>query len=57
VGVEDLGDNSFYGSSYFVNPRGQIVGDAASDSDDEVIVRDLDMSGVERRSPHLGVLP
>ncbi len=44
VGVEELGDNSFYGSSYFVNPRGQIVGDAASDNDDEVIVRDLDMS-------------
>ncbi len=44
VGVEELGDNSFYGSSYFVNPRGQLVGEAASDSDDEVIVRDLDMS-------------
>jgi N-carbamoylputrescine amidase len=44
VGVEELGENNFYGSSYFVNPRGQIVGDAASDSDDEVIVRDLDMS-------------
>jgi len=44
VGVEELGENNFYGSSYFVNPRGQIVGDVASDSDDEVIVRDLDMS-------------
>jgi N-carbamoylputrescine amidase len=44
VGVEELGDNSFYGSSYFVDPRGQLVGDAASDSKDEVIVRDLDMS-------------
>jgi N-carbamoylputrescine amidase len=44
VGVEELGDNSFYGSSYFVDPRGQKVGDAASDSEDEVIVRDLDMS-------------
>ena len=44
LGVEELGENSFYGSSYFVNPRGQIVGDAASDSEDEVIVRDLDMS-------------
>lgn len=43
VGVEELGDNSFYGSSYFVDPRGQKVGEAASDSEDEVIVRDLDM--------------
>jgi beta-ureidopropionase len=44
VGVEELGDNSFYGSSYFVNPKGQLVGEAASDAEDEVIVRDLDMS-------------
>ena len=26
VGSEPLGDNDFYGSSYFVDPRGQIVG-------------------------------
>jgi N-carbamoylputrescine amidase len=44
VGVEPLGENNFYGSSYFVSPRGQLVGEAASDSEDEVIVRDLDMS-------------
>jgi len=44
VGVEPLGDNNFYGSSYFVSPRGQLIGDAASDSEDEVIVRDLNMS-------------
>jgi beta-ureidopropionase len=43
VGVEPLGDNDFYGQSYFVDPRGQLVGDAASDNDDEVVVRDLDM--------------
>ena len=43
VGVEPLGDNDFYGQSYFVDPRGQIVGDAASDSADEVLVRDLDL--------------
>ena len=51
VGVEELGDNSFYGSSYFVDPRGQLVGDAASDSKDEVIVRDLDM-GVLKEVRH-----
>jgi N-carbamoylputrescine amidase len=44
VGVEDLGDNDFYGSSYFVDPRGQKIGEPASDAKDEVIVRDLDMS-------------
>ncbi len=43
VGVEDLGDNDFYGSSYFVDPRAQLVGDAASDGADELVVRDLDM--------------
>jgi beta-ureidopropionase len=47
VGVEDLGDNDFYGSSYFVDPRGKAIGDPASDSDDDVIVRDLDMSVLE----------
>jgi N-carbamoylputrescine amidase len=47
VGKEPLGDNDFYGSSYFVNPRGQTVGEAASDTKDEVIVRDLDMDLIE----------
>ena len=27
VGVEEYGDNDFYGTSYFVDPRGQFVGD------------------------------
>jgi N-carbamoylputrescine amidase len=44
VGVEELGDNDFYGQSYFADPRGQLVGEAASDNFDEVVVRDLDMS-------------
>jgi N-carbamoylputrescine amidase len=43
VGVEDLGDNDFYGSSYFVDPRGQVIGEPASDKSDAVIVRELDM--------------
>ena len=30
VGVEEYGDNDFYGTSYFVDPRGQFVGDVAS---------------------------
>lgn len=43
VGVEPLGDDDFYGSSYFVDPRGQLVGEAASDSESAIVVRDLDM--------------
>ena len=43
VGVEPLGDNEFYGQTYFVDPRGQLVGEAGSDTDDDVIVRDLNM--------------
>ena len=43
VGIEDLGDNDFYGSSYFVDPRGQVIGEPASDKSDAVIVRELDM--------------
>jgi beta-ureidopropionase len=47
VGVEPLGDNDFYGQSYFVDPRGQMVGDVASDVDEAVIVRDLDLGLIE----------
>ena len=44
VGIEPLGDDDFYGTSYFVDPQGALVGEAASDQNDEVVVRDLDMS-------------
>src|SRR5690606_1080335 len=47
VGKEPFGDNDFYGSSYFVDPRGQIVGEAASDTDEELVVRDLEMDMIE----------
>jgi beta-ureidopropionase len=47
VGQEPLGDDDFYGTSYVVNPRGQLVGEAASDVKDEVIVRGCDMSMLE----------
>ena len=52
VGAEDLTDTDYYGSSYFVDPRGQIVGEAASDTDDAVVVRDLDMSEIEAARRH-----
>ena len=48
VGVEPLGDNDFYGQSYFADPRGQLIGGAASDTDEEVVVRDLDMDAARR---------
>ncbi len=47
VGTEELGDDDFYGTSYFADPRGQIVGEAASGSESEVVVRDLDMALLE----------
>ncbi|TDC08211.1 acyltransferase [Streptomyces sp. 8K308] len=47
VGREPYGDDDFYGSSYFVDPRGQLVGAAASDSEEELVVRDLDFKLIE----------
>ena len=44
VGVEELGDNDFYGTSYFVDPEAQFVGEVASDKETELVVRDLDMA-------------
>ncbi|MGH1505560.1 MAG: nitrilase-related carbon-nitrogen hydrolase [Acidimicrobiales bacterium] len=46
VGIEPLGDNDFYGTSYFANPRGQFVGDTASDTSEELVIRDLDLEEV-----------
>lgn len=47
VGIEPLGDNDFYGTSYFANPRGQFVDDVASDQDAELVVRDLDLGLID----------
>lgn len=44
VGREEYGDNDFYGSSYFVDPRGRFVGELASDTSDELLIRDLDLA-------------
>ncbi len=46
VGIEPLGDNDFYGQSYFVDPRGQFVGEVASTHDAELVVRDLDLDRI-----------
>jgi beta-ureidopropionase len=43
VGIEPLGDDDFYGQSYFCNPRGQFVGDVGDAYKEELLIRDLDM--------------
>lgn len=48
VGVEPLGDDDFYGQSYFVDPLGNIVGDKGHPHDNELIVRDLDLDLLEK---------
>ena len=44
VGIEDLGDDDFYGTSYFVDPEGKFVGECGDPNNAELIVRDLDLS-------------
>jgi beta-ureidopropionase len=46
VGEELVPGARFYGSSYFCDPRGQIVAQA-SDSEDEVLVADLDLALID----------
>jgi beta-ureidopropionase len=43
VGIEPLGDDDFYGQSYFVDPEGKFVGDVGDTNKPELIVRDLDL--------------
>ena len=46
VGVEaPLNNSKFYGSSYFCSPRGKIIAQA-SDTEDEVLVADLDLDQI-----------
>ncbi|NGO67265.1 nitrilase-related carbon-nitrogen hydrolase [Streptomyces boncukensis] len=47
VGAEEYGDNDFYGTSYFVDPRGQFVGEVASDRAEALVVRDLDFALID----------
>src|SRR4051794_19908848 len=47
VGIEkEIGDDDFYGQSYFVDPRGQFIGELGSAHDEELIVRDMDLDKV-----------
>ena len=46
--VDEFGPDAphFYGSSYFVDPRGNYVGEVASQDKEELVVRDLDMDEI-----------
>ena len=43
VGIEPLGEDDFYGQSYFCDPRGQVIGGVGSAHDEELLVRDMDL--------------
>ena len=45
---EEFGDEAvtFYGTSYFVDPRGNFVGDRASQDKEEIVIRDLDFGEI-----------
>ncbi len=47
VGIEPLGDDDFYGQSYFVDPEGKFVGDVGDAYKPELIVRDLDLDKIK----------
>jgi N-carbamoylputrescine amidase len=48
--VDEFGPEAphFYGSSYFADPRGNVVGEIASQDREEIIVRDLDLDEIVR---------
>jgi N-carbamoylputrescine amidase len=48
VGIEkDIGDDDFYGQSYFVNPRGQFIGELGDAYKEELIIRDMDLDLIQ----------
>ena len=47
VGIEPLGDNDFYGQSYFVDPEAKFVGEVGDEHKPELIVRDPDMDQIK----------
>ncbi|HEX9550137.1 MAG TPA: nitrilase-related carbon-nitrogen hydrolase, partial [Candidatus Limnocylindrales bacterium] len=49
VGVEkEIGDDDFYGQSYFVDPRGQFIGAVGDPYAEELIIRDMDLDVVQQ---------
>ena len=47
VGIEPLGENDFYGQSYFVDPRGQFVGEVGDAHNEELLVRSLNLDLIQ----------
>jgi beta-ureidopropionase len=47
VGTEELGDDDFYGTSYFVGPEGRLVGEAGDPDAGELVIRDLDLDLID----------
>src|SRR3954466_3264540 len=47
---EEFGEDAvtFYGTSYFVDPRGNFVGERASQDQEEILLRDLDLDEITR---------
>lgn len=43
VGIEPLGDDDFYGQSYFCTPRGQFIGEVGDAHKEELLIRDMDL--------------
>lgn len=48
VGVEEWGDDDFYGESYFCDPKGQFIGALGSAHDEELIIRDMDFDVIQQ---------
>mgnify|MGYP001376869595 FL=1 len=48
VGVEEWGDDDFYGESYFCDPKGQFIGELGSAHDEELIIRDMDFDVIQQ---------
>jgi N-carbamoylputrescine amidase len=46
VGIEPLGEDDFYGQSYFCDPRGQFIGDVGDAHEEELLVRDMDLDKI-----------
>jgi beta-ureidopropionase len=47
VGIEPLGEDDFYGQSYFCDPRGQFIGDLGDAHEEELLVRDMDLDKIQ----------
>ena len=57
VGIEEFGDDDFYGTSYFVDPRGQLVGEAGARNERRARHPGPRPGPHRHRAQHVGVLP